>query len=490
MELIDRLFERWRKDPARVVLVDHGGPARHEFTAACLLELVASQETRFAALEDPPQARPALDTEGRRKLVLGLCAPNSAELAAALIAALQRGIAVAPLSTGLPAEEVVLRARLFGLDAVWSGDHIQDEQRFAGGRNDLFEGAALLLSTSGTTGEPRAVVIGQDGLSRHTLGLADEVLGLGDTDRVLCALPLAHSFGCRMALLAPLAAGAVVHIVPRFSARTTLRLIEHERLTWAPVVPTMLSAWCALEAVPAGLRWLLSAGAPLPGGLRLRAERQLGCEVREGYGLTEASFCTLDRIADPATPGSVGRTNPGVSLRLSPEGEVEVCGPNLMLGYLGEAPLPPGTWLATGDIGRLENDRLFVVDRKKDIVLCGGFTVYPAEVERVLSHVPGVKSGAVFGVADEHLGERVAAAIVWDEASEAMPDWDGHGPDPRVQQLEAEAARHLARHSVPSRWFFVVDLPTGPTGKVKKRSLRGSLMGLDQGAAVRDGDDG
>lgn len=461
-ELMGRLFERWRREPSRVVLVVHGEDgARREVDGSGLLAEVERQARRVHALG-----------AGR---AVGLFAPNGLELVAAFIALLDAGLAVAPLSLELPREEVALRARLFGLDAVWTGPDCSEVLEFTdenAHRLALPEGAALLLSTSGTTGEPRAVVIGRDGLGRHTLGLADEVLGLGEDDRVLAALPLAHSFGCRMALLVPLASGATVHIVPRFSARATLGLIERERLTFAPVVPTMLSAWCALPAGTHALRWVLSAGAPLPAGLRARAEAHLGCEIREGYGLTEASFSTLDGPGAPCVAGTVGRPTPGVQVRIAESGEVEVCGPNLMLGYLGDEAgtrqVLAGGWLRTGDLGRWRGDRLEIIDRLKDVVLTGGFTVYPTEVERALSHVEGVVGCAVFGVADPHLGERVAAAIVW-----------GGGLEPEVARaaLEAEAARHLARYAVPSRWFFVSDLPLGPSRKVQKRKLREDLLG-------------
>lgn len=480
-DLMGRLFSRWRREPSRVVLVVHSEPvpvpgstpgdrgARREVDGAALLEEVARQSHRVRAFRE------------RGGVALGLCAPNGLELVAVLIAALEAGLAVAPLSLELPTEEVAERARLFGLDAVWSGAHCSQERDFSldvALRPSLPEGAALLLSTSGTTGEPRAVVIGRDGLSRHTLGLADEVMGLGEEDRVLAALPLAHSFGCRMALLVPLACGAVVHIVSRFSARATFGLIEREGLTFAPVVPTMLSAWCAVprsETTRTSLRWILSAGAPLPAGLRARAEAHLGCEVREGYGLTEASFCTIDGPGldgSQYVPGTVGRPTPGVQVRLAEDGEVMVRGPNLMSGYLGD---PAGTdaaivdgWLRTGDLGRWRGERLEIVDRLKDIVLTGGFTVYPAEVERALSHVEGVAGCAVFGLPDPHLGERVAAAIVW--TSEVA-----HEVAERL--LEAEAGRHLPRHAVPSRWFFVTELPLGASRKVQKRKLREALGG-------------
>jgi len=498
MELVRGIAERWAREPERVVLVEHVEDRSTTWTAAAFRRLVGHQKLRL----DP----------ARGVTRLGLCGANSAGLAAAFLAALELGVAVVPFSAGLPMDEVFERARRFGVDLVWfdgvaAKAHPIPSESISGASEDAAAvpssplrepdptAPALLLSTSGTTGEPRAVVVSRASLSSHTLGLVDEVLGLSDVDRVLLALPLAHSYGCRMGLLAPLATGAVIHLVARFSARATLGLLVDERLTWAPVVPTMLAAWAALPGVvPPAMRWVLSAGAPLPEGLRARAVARLGCDVHEGYGLTEASFSTIDRPGDPLrgrpgqvpVHGAVGRPTPGVEVRIeAATGEVQVRGANVMSGYLDD---PEGTactitadgWLKTGDLGRWQDGHLVIVDRLKDIVLCGGHTVYPAEVERALSLVEGVVACAAFGLPDAFLGERVAAAIVWSESGGAIPD------EERKTRLTDAAAHHLASFAVPTSWFFVDSLPTGASGKVVKRTLRQRFSSVPVGGEASE----
>ncbi|MFO0747558.1 MAG: AMP-binding protein [Myxococcota bacterium] len=336
---------------------------------------------------------------------------------------------------------------------------------------------ALVLQTSGTTGEARGVVIGHGSLAAHTRAVAAVLArgGLGPGGRVLGVLPLAHSYGCRMALLAPLLAGAAVHLVDGFSARGSLALIDAVGITWAPVVPTMLAAWAAVPGRPTRpttLAWVLSAGAPLPDAVRVAAEARLGRPVRQGYGLSEASFATLDAPPEPATPGSVGRALPGVEVRVDARGEVEVRGANLMLGYeVGPehrlerasalSQTSPDGWFATGDLGRLDADgRLTLVDRLKDIVLVGGHTVYPAEVEAVLAQHPGVAAVAVVGRPDAFRGEALVACVVPAEA----------GLD--LAALRAFAAERLTAWKVPSLWERRSSLPLGPSGKVLRRLLR------------------
>jgi long-chain acyl-CoA synthetase len=433
-------------------------------------------------------------TSARR---VGLCAPNSTALVAAFLGSLRAGCSVVPFHAGTPPAELAARMIRFGVDVRLDEASLADPTLLSAPPQATLEGPArilregrkpadpaasplcnpeelsipfapgpaLLLGTSGTTGEPRAVAISREALARHTASLVDHVLGLGPDDRVLLALPLAHSYGCRMGLLAPLLAGAVIHLVPRFSAHATLALLEAERITWTPVVPTMLSAWAALPGPPLpSLRWVLSAGAPLPEALRMRAVARLGCEVREGYGLTEASFATVD--VPPCVPGSVGPPVPGVEVRIR-DGEVELRGDNVMDGYLDD---PEGTaatfsadgWLKTGDLGELIDGRLHLLDRKKDIILRGGQTIYPAEVERALAMHPALESVAVIGVPDAHLGERVAACCV-----------GRHPLD--FAELEGWARTQLAAYKVPEVWRQLDALPVGSTGKVLRRALRASL---------------
>jgi long-chain acyl-CoA synthetase len=355
----------------------------------------------------------------------------------------------------------------------------------------------MILYTSGTTGAPRGAAITHASLLAHTAALVEHALGLGPDDRVMGVLPLTHSYGIRMVVLATLHAGASAVLVPRFDAVSTLRLLTAECVTWLPVVPTMLAALAAArwtlgpgpnvhlagrnsEAArfPA-LRWCLSAGAPLAEDVRVRAEARLGVEVRQGYGLTEATFCTIDAPPVPRTPGSVGRPVPGIEVRIAgadgrdampgDTGEVRVRGDNVMRGYVGDDDATQHVirdgWLHTGDIGRLDvHGALFVVDRTKDLIIRGGNNVYPSEVEDVLARHPDVAEAAVVGRPDAYYGEEIVAVVVLR---------DGATLDPAA--LDAHAREHLSPVKVPRELAVVDALPLGPSRKVLKRELREML---------------
>jgi long-chain acyl-CoA synthetase len=472
-------------NPLRRMLI-HGAGAERPLTAGALDRAARAGAAVLATVPHPPD-RPAR---------IGLLADNGPDTVVALLAAIYAGATICPLHATSPLVDLQRTAQALALDAI-----IADPPRRAlaaetglgiisaralGTANGPGEAPrtidgdtpALLLTTSGTTGKPRAVVITARSLATHTQALATQVLGLGLNDRVLAALPVAHSFGCRMALLAPLIAGATIVLAPRFSATATLRMLAEHHITWAPVVPTMLAAWVARDIPPLpSLRWVLSAGAPLPDGLRRDAETRLGVAVRQGYGLTEASFCCIDAPPAPAAPGTVGRPVPGVEVRIVPEpgqdpstpGDIEVRGTNTMARYLDDADATADMWtsdgwLRTGDVGHLSSDGyLIVVDRRKDIILSGGHTIHPAEVENALREHPDVAAAAVVGLPDTFLGETVVAFVVL---------VDGATAD--TTALAAHAATRLADWKVPRHWRFVRALPTGPGGKVLRRALRES----------------
>jgi len=341
---------------------------------------------------------------------------------------------------------------------------------------------AMILYTSGTTGTPKGAAITHGSLTRHTEVLVGETLRLGRDDVVMGVLPLTHSYGIRMAVLVALRAGARTVVVPRFDARRVLELAARERVTWLPVVPTMLAAIAGVGSgeAPApplpALRWCLSAGSPLAEDVRRRAEARLGVEVRQGYGLTEATFTTLDAPPSPRAPGSVGRPVPGIEVRIvddeerdvatGEQGQVLVRGHNVMGGYVDDPEATRevlrGGWMHTGDVGRLDAEgRLTVVDRIKDMIIRGGNNVYPSEVEDALSHHPAIAELAVVGRPDAHYGEEVVAVVVLRAGAELSP-----------AALDRYARERLARNKVPREVVFVDALPLGPSRKVLKRELR------------------
>ncbi len=428
---------------------------------------------------------------------LGILAESSIPTAATLIGALYAGVTLCPLHTSTPLAELRQVAAHLGLDAI-AADQARAAVAAETGlpvlrveRLPASDGAplppppadertaGLLLTTSGTTGKPRAVVVSHRSLRDHTSTLARSVLGLDSRDRVLAMLPIAHSYGCRMALLAPLLGGATVVLSPRYSASGSAALLAEADITFVPVVPTMLAGWIGQprRALPA-LRWALSAGAPLPRPLREAAETWLDAEVREGYGLTEASFCTVDAPPGAAGHGTVGRPVPGVEVRVVPRpelgggapgvGAVEVRGENVMDGYLDDpaatkAVMTTDGWLGTGDLGRLDDDgRLVLTDREKDIILSGGHTVVPAEVEALLMGHPEIVGAAVVGLPDPFLGERVTAFIVTAANATTVDE----------MALVSWCHARLASWKVPTAWRFVEALPVGPSGKVLRRALR------------------
>ena len=345
-------------------------------------------------------------------------------------------------------------------------------------RGEPFEEApdevAMILFTSGTTGSAKGAEITHASLVAHTRSLVENVLRLGRDDVVLGVLPVGHSYGIRMTVLAPLFAGARV-VLAEFDAATSMRLAVEHGVTWLPGVPTMFHAWAETPGEPPpALRWALSAGASLADDVRTRAEARLGVSVREGYGLTEATFCCIDAPPDPRKPGCVGRPVPGVDVRVaggvdSDRGEILVRGANLMRGYLDDpdatASVMDAGWLRTGDLGRLDADgRLYVVDRLKDLIVRGGHNVVPAEVENVLMQHPSVAEAAVVGRTDARYGEEIVAVLVLRDPAQFEPT-----------ELDRFCRAQLARSKVPREWVAIERMPLGPSRKVLRRELRAQL---------------
>jgi long-chain acyl-CoA synthetase len=351
---------------------------------------------------------------------------------------------------------------------------------------------AMVLYTSGTTGRPKGAAISHASLLLHTLLLLQHALGLDERSRVLCVLPLSHSYGCRLAMLAPFYARARIVIMPRFDATRVVHALRSEEVTWFPGVPTMFTAVGQLGSDqldiqhfsdaqrPQRLRWALCAGAPLADETVRRAEAVLGVEVRQGYGMTEATFSTMNAPPDRRVVGSVGKPAWGVELRIvdadgcdvarGQTGQVLVRGPNVMTGYLLDAEatseaLSDG-WVHSGDVGLLDEEgRLRIVDRIKDLIIRGGYNVYPSEVENALGAHPDVHDVAVVGRPDAFYGEEVVAIIVPRE-----------GAAIDAQALHAFVSERVSRTKLPREYALVSQLPLGASGKIHKRTLRDQLV--------------
>jgi long-chain acyl-CoA synthetase len=367
-----------------------------------------------------------------------------------------------------------------GVDVLLVEDAIANAKRETSPRDVSREDLAMLLYTSGTTGAAKGVCITHGSLDAHTKALVTETLRLSADDRILGTLPLTHSYGIRMTLLVPFCAGASTVFVPRFSPTRTLDLCTEHRITWLPGVPTMFIAWANehTRPKPPSLRWCMSAGAPLAEDVRLRAEERLGAPVRQGYGLTEATFTAINAPPDVAVAGSSGRPVGGVQVRIADDfgeelppgvhGEVLIRGQNVMAGYLDDklatAHVMRGDWLHTGDIGFVDDDgRLTIADRSKDLILRGGASIYPSEVENVLAQHPGVRDVAVVGQPDDYYGEEVVAVIV-------------RGAEVTAVALDQWVREQLSSYKAPRRYAFVAELPQGTSGKTLKRRIRDQLV--------------
>ena len=345
------------------------------------------------------------------------------------------------------------------------------------------EDVSDILFTSGTTGRSKGA------MSAHRQSLAvarswAECGGLTCRDRYLVVNPFFHSFGFKAGILACLASGAV--IVPQlvYDAGRAMRLIEAERITVFPGAPTIYQTILDHPGLASrdlsSLRLAVTGAATVPVALVERMRRELSFDtVLTAYGLTEAVVATMCRPGDdPDTVAHTsGRAAAGFEIRVAgPDGsalppgepgEIALRGPNVMLGYLDDpaatrAAVDAEGWLHTGDVGRLDaRGYLTITDRLKDMYICGGFNVYPAEVEQVLARLDGVAESAVIGVPDARLGE-VGKAFVVLRPGHALAE-----PD-----VLAWCRERLANYKVPRMVEFRADLPRNPAGKPLKRVLR------------------
>ena len=335
-----------------------------------------------------------------------------------------------------------------------------------------------ILFTSGTTGRSKGA------MSAHSQSLAvarawAECGGLTSADRYLVVNPFFHSFGFKAGILACLVTGAALVPLPVYDAEQAMRLIDAEQITVFPGAPTIyqtiLDHPSRVSRDLSSLRLAVTGAAPVPVALVERMRRELSFEtVLTGYGLTEAVVATMCRPGDgPQTVAHTsGRATAGFEVRVAGPagpgpGEILLRGPNVMLGYLDDpaatrAAVDADGWLHTGDIGCLDpRGYLTITDRLKDMFICGGFNVYPAEVEQVIAQLDGVAESAVVGVADTRLGEVGKAYVV------TRP---GHALD--AAGVLAFCRERLANYKVPHQVEFRAGLPRNASGKLLKRLLR------------------
>jgi long-chain acyl-CoA synthetase len=342
---------------------------------------------------------------------------------------------------------------------------------------------AVILYTSGTTGHPKGAELSHFNMFFNANYSGSRLLPLDSTTVALAALPLFHSFGQTVMHNAVLGQGGTVVMLPRFDPVDALRLMERHRVNLFAGVPTM---YFALLHTPEAddfdldLRYCVSGGAAMPVEVMRAFDEKYGVDILEGYGLSEtspvAAFNTLDR---PKKPGSIGPPIWGVEFRLVDDagtiiddvatpGEICIKGHNVMRGYYkrpeATAEAIVDGWFFTGDIGVRDADGYYaIVDRKKDMIIRGGFNVYPREIEEVLYAHPAISEAAVIGIPHESHGEEVKAIVALKDGAAAT-----------AEEITAYCREHLAAYKYPRVIEFRDVLPKGPTGKILKKELSGN----------------
>ena len=337
---------------------------------------------------------------------------------------------------------------------------------------------AVILYTSGTTGKPKGAMLTHGNIYSNASDVA-EYLGINSSDRVITTLPMFHVFCMTVCMNAPLMSGGTIIIIPKFSPAEIFRAVKEHEATIFAGVPTMYN-FLLQHGGDAGeftsIRLCISGGASMPVSLLENFEKKFNVQISEGYGLSEASPVTcFNPLERPRKAGSIGTSIVNVLNKVVDEmgeelppgevGELIVQGPNVMKGYY---KLPEETaaaikdgWLYTGDLAKMDEEGYFyIVDRKKDIVIVGGYNVYPREVEEVLFAHPEIVEAAVIGVPDPDLGEAVHAFIV--SKAESLTEED----------VRAYCKGHLAKYKIPTVIEFLEELPKNTTGKILRRSLK------------------
>lgn len=434
--------------------------------------------------------------------------PNIPEFAIVYYGVLRIGGIVVPMNPLLKAREIAYYLGDSGARLIFAWHADADEAR-AGARGteadvmvvgpDGFHGlpasgasaddvterrgddTAVVLYTSGTTGHPKGAELTHANLTRNCEIVATEGLGLTSDDVIFGGLPLFHAFGQTCTLNAGVASGACVTLLPHFRAEEALAVFAEHGVTVLAGVPTMFSRLLQAPGKDtydvSRLRLCFTGGATMPPPVVRAFEAAFACAVLEGYGLSETSpVAAFNSPTGKRKPGSVGTPVPGVRMRVVDEeggdevphgetGEIVIRGHNVMKGYWRRpeetaAAIRDG-WLHTGDLGRVDEDGYFwIVGRKKDVIIRGGYNVYPREIEAVLYEHPAVAEAAVIGLPSPDLGEEVGAAVTLAPGAHATAD-----------ELREYVKRQVAAYKYPRKVWIVDALPKGPTGKILRREI-------------------
>ena len=438
---------------------------------------------------------------------VGIMMPNVAEVPVVYYGILRAGGVVVPMNPLLKAREVAyyLGDSGAGLVFAWhafsgqarggaeqagaelivvDGDGFPDLLASADPADQVAdrdnEDTAVILYTSGTTGQPKGAELTHGNLISNTEVSRADIARVRPDDVIFGGLPLFHVFGQTVALNVAVASGACLTLLPRFDAGHALRIIADHRVTVFEGVPTM---YVALLHQPdradydvSSLRMCISGGAALPVQVLRGFEEAFGVPVLEGYGLSETSpVASFNHPGRERKPGSIGTPIRDVQMRVVdrddlevPQGEVGeivISGPNVMKGYWGR---PEATaeairdgWFHSGDLARVDEDGYFyIVDRKKDLIIRGGYNVYPREIEEVLYEHPAIAEAAVIGLPHPALGEEVGAAVVLKPGAVIT-----------AGELRDYVKGQVAAYKYPRHVWIADALPKGQTGKIQKRDI-------------------
>ena len=452
--------------------------------------------------------------------VVAIQLPNIPQFLTAYFGALKAGMTVLPANPLLKAaelehqltdsgasvmvglggmhEEAVKACELTGVPLYLVGDpaalpdgarpvsELTSTAALASGGGDIWPGnaddTAVLIYTSGTTGKPKGAELTHFLLYMNCT-ISGQLFGARPDDVTLAVLPFFHVFGLSSVINVSVRYGGCLSVVPRFEPAAVLDAITNDRCSVIAGVPTMLHALAQLDVSGrdlSRLRVTVSGGASLPEEVMQTFEAKYGIEVLEGYGLSETGSTTSFNRPGDRKPLSVGKPIWGVQMRVADTsdqpmppgkdqiGEILIRGHNVMKGYRNRPEATGSTlkggWLHTGDLGYADEDGFyFIVDRTKDLVIRGGYNVYPREIEEVLYAHPGIREAAVIGKPDARLGEEVVAVVVLNT-----------GADLSEQDVIDYTKERLAAYKYPREVRFRSELPKGPSGKILKIELRDS----------------
>ena len=438
---------------------------------------------------------------------VGMVLPNVPPFPVLFYGAVAAGCVVVPMNPLLKAREVQYYLEDSGASIVFSWHQMAEEATKAAaevgidcvsvepdGFTDLLAGfepddevvareddeTVVLLYTSGTTGQPKGAELTHGNMTSNAATSAETLVELGPEDVVMGCLPLFHCFGLTCGLNASVRSGSCLTLIPRFDATKALEVIGRDRVTVFEGVPTMyagmLHAPDAESYDVSSLRTCISGGSAMPVEVMKKFEQTFDCIVLEGYGLSETSpVASFNQPGKERKPGTIGVPVRGVEMKVVDDerrdvaqgevGEIAIKGENVMKGYWGREDATAESiqdgWFLSGDMATVDDEGYFtIVDRKKDLIIRGGYNVYPREIEEVLYGHDAVAEVAVIGLPHDDLGEEVGAAV-------ALKD----GQSATEEELQAFAKEALAAYKYPRKVWLVDDLPKGPTGKILRREV-------------------